>query len=91
MKKDYYHSNPYAVYSGGDYRLQIIRNTLNTTGSKILIIRNSYACVVTPFLAIHAGELHVIDDREGDYPNGDKIILKGYIEELRPEYVVVLK
>lgn len=49
MKKDYYKINTYATYSGGDFRLQIMRNNLNKKGKKILLIRDSFACVVAPF------------------------------------------
>lgn len=49
MKKDYYKINTYATYSGGDFRLQIMRNNLNKKGKKILLIRDSFTCVVAPF------------------------------------------
>ena len=91
MDKNYYGENPYTTYSGGDYRLQIIRNKLLPDGPRIAVVRSSYACVVTPFLALQAGELHVIDDREGDYPPGDPVDLGSYFQDIQPDYVIVIK
>ncbi len=91
LEKDYYEVNTYAAYSGGDFRLQKITNCRNADGEKILIIRQSYGCVVTPFLALQAKELHVTDDRDGTYPEGEKINYEEYIQSVKPDYVIVLK
>lgn len=91
LEKDYYNNNTYVTYSGGDYRLQIIKNRLLPDGPRIVVVRSSFACVVTPFLALQAGELYVVDDREGDYPEGDVVDLEQLISELRPDYVIVIK
>lgn len=91
LAKDYYQSNTYAAYSGGDYRLQVYRNHLRPDGPTIAVIRSSYACVVTPFLALQAGELHNIDIREGDYPEGDIVNLEQYFREIKPDYVLVIE
>ena len=88
--KDYYHKNPYATYSGGDFRLQIFKNHLNNTGKKILVIRDSFACAVTPFLALEADTLYILDVREGDYYVGEKPSVYALIEEYSPDYVVVV-
>ena len=90
MEKDYYHKNSYATYSGGDFRLQIIKNKLNTEGKKILIVRDSYACAVVPFLSLQASEIHVVDIRPGDQYVGDRLSVYQYIEEIKPDYVLVL-
>ena len=90
LVKGYYSCNNYVTYSGGDYRLQKITNLGKEVGDTIVIIRRSFGCVVTPFLAIHAKELHVIDDREGDYPSGPRIDLDAYIQDVQPDYVIVL-
>ena len=89
-KKDWYGKNPYATYSGGDFRLQIFENSLAENDKKILVIRDSYACVVTPFLALQAKELHVVDVRNYSYYVGDKLNAYDYIEEVKPDYVIVL-
>ena len=52
-------------------------------------IRDSFACTVTPFLALQAKELHVIDVRNYSYYVGEKINVYDYIEEIQPDYVIV--
>lgn len=89
-KKDMYTTNPYATYSGGDFRMQIIRNNNNTKGKTFLVIRDSYACVVTPFLAMNAKEVHVADIRDTEGLVGDKINIEKYIKKINPDYVLVL-
>lgn len=90
MEKDYYKINPYVTYSGGDFRLQIMKNKLNLNGSKILLIRDSFACVVSPFLALQTSELHICDVRDDSHYVGDKLDMKEYIEQVQPDYVLVL-
>ena len=90
MKKDYYNVNTYATYSGGDFRLQIMKNNLNPNGKKILLIRDSYACVVAPFLSLQTSELHICDMRNYDYYVGEKLNAEKYIKKLHPDYVIVL-
>ncbi len=64
LGKDYYHKGNYATYCGGDFRLQIIKNQDNPNGKKILLIRNSFACAVAPFLSLQTSELHICDVRK---------------------------
>lgn len=90
LNGDFYKTNPYSVYSGGDFRLQIMKNNLNPQGKKILLIRDSFACVVAPFLALQTSELHICDMRDMDGMIGDKMNMKDYIKEIKPDYVVVL-
>ena len=89
-RKEYYRLNPYAAYSGGDFRLQIMKNNLNPSGKKILIIRDSFACAVAPFLSLHSSELHIVDIRNREGYVGNKIDVYEYIEEIKPDYVIVL-
>ena len=90
MKNDYYQVNTYATYSGGDFRLQIMKNNMNSNGKKILLIRDSYACVVAPFLSLQTSELHICDLRNFDYFVGKKVNVKDYINKINPNYVLVL-
>ena len=90
MEKDYYHKSPYSTYSGGDFRLQIMRNNLDTDGKKILLIRDSFACVVAPFLSLQTSELHICDMRDYQWYVGDKLNMEEYIREINPDYVLVL-
>lgn len=88
--KDYYAKNPYAAYCGGDFRLQIVKNELNPDGDKILLIRDSYACAVAPFLSLNASELHITDIRDFGHFVGEKMDMYKYIEKIKPDYVIVL-
>ncbi len=88
--KDYYGRNPYATYSGGDFQLQIIKNHLNPEGKKIIMIRDSMACVVTPFLSLNASELHILDMRDFANVSGERINVYDYINQEKPDYVIVL-
>ncbi len=90
MEKDYYKSNTYATYSGGDFRLQIMYNNLNPKGKKILMIRDSFSCVVAPFLSLQTSELHICDMRDFEYYVGDKLNAEEYIKQIAPDYVIVL-
>lgn len=90
LKKDYYLQNTYATYGGGDFRLQVIKNNLNPNGKKIVIIRDSFACVVTPFLSLQTSELHVCDMRNMEGLIGDKLNMNEYLKKEKPDYVIVL-
>lgn len=67
-EKDYYNGNPYTYYGGGDYDLLTIENHSNPNGPVILMVRDSMACAVTPFLASGCSTLIQVDTRyfEGD-------------------------
>ncbi len=89
-KRDLYTLNPYASYSGGDFREQIIENNLKDDGKKILLIRDSFGCAVSPFMSLGVSSLHVVDVRDGQYYIGEKLNVFEYIKEINPDYVVVL-
>lgn len=90
LEKSYYGKNPYAAYSGADFHLQIMKNNMLSDGHRILLIRDSFACVVAPFLSLQAKELDVCDMREGDFVYGQRLVLKNFITETKPDYVIVL-
>ena len=90
LEKNYHHTSLYATYGGGDFRLQIIKNNLNPDGKKILIIRDSFASVVTPFLSQQTSELHICDLRDFSGMIGDKINVEEYIKDTKPDYVLIL-
>lgn len=83
-EKEYFERNTYAVYTGGDYKATEHTNfALND--KKILLIRDSYSCVVTPFLSLAAcKELRTIDPR---YFDGS---IQDYIAEFQPDIVLLL-
>ncbi len=87
-EKNLYNKSPYATYCDGDCRLQIIKNHLKLDGKKIVIVRDSFACVVTPYLSLQTNELHCCDMR--DFISGEKINMAEYISETSPDYVIVI-
>ena len=81
---DYFTMNTFITYSGGDYPLSVCKNNL-IAGKKILVLRDSYSCVVTPFLSLAAcNELHIID------PRLYKDSITGYIKDINPDIVLML-
>lgn len=84
-KKDYFKANPYAMYIGGDYSLNIIKNNLSQNDKKVLLIRDSFGCAFTPFLSLICSELDTVDFRY--YKQGSII---DYIEESKPDIVIAL-
>lgn len=88
---DYYKMSPYYVYCGRDSRYQRFINKYNPKGSKILIIRDSYSIVVTPFLSMQASEVHSFDIRNRNKLDKEgKVDIMQKIEEIKPDYVLVL-
>ena len=82
--------NPYAVYSGGDFAEQIITNKNATNDKKIVIVRDSYACTVTPFLALNVKEIRILDIRNGMHGKACIKSVSEYIKTNNPDYAMVL-
>ena len=83
-EKDFYDGNPYTYYAGGDYPFAKITNYYNPQGPKVMLIRDSYACAITPYLALSCSELTTVDPR---YFTGD---LLSYVDREKPDVVVML-
>ena len=73
----------YAYFLGGNQPLCIIKNP-DAAGGKLLVIRDSYADSLAPFLAEEFQEVHLYDLR---YNN---VSLKKYVEENEIDQVLVL-
>lgn len=82
--KDYFGGNPYTLYAGGDYALASMVNHLNPGGKRVLLIRDSFACTLSPFLALQCGELMTMDLR---YFQGD---FAATLDSLAPDLVLVM-
>lgn len=89
--KDCYNQWMYAIYNGGDFSLQIVENQIESQyDKKVLIIRDSFACTVTPFLSLTTGSVYIVDLRESVI-NSERIpSVSKYIDEIQPDYVIVL-
>lgn len=57
-----YPEQAYAVFLGGDYEKSVITTDANN-GKNLLIIKDSYANTMVPFLTTHFEEIHIIDPR----------------------------
>ena len=83
-ERDWFGGNPYTLYAGGDYPMGRIVDHENEDGPRIMLLRDSYACVLTPFLALDCSELITIDLR---YFQDD---LLTYVDWLEPDLVMVM-
>ncbi|MDO4218938.1 MAG: DHHW family protein [Synergistaceae bacterium] len=82
--KDYYNKNPYSAYCYGLRGYIHIENLLADNEKKILLIRESFANVVAPFLATQCKELDILDLRIFDGS------VRSFIKEHKPDIVIVL-
>lgn len=83
-QRDLFGGNPYTYYSGGDYPLATMTNHNYPEGPRILVIRESFACTLAPFLALSSGQVITVDLR---YFEGD---LMETIQTLQPDLVITL-
>ena len=65
-EQDWFNGNPYTYYAGGDYPLATITNHNNPDGPRIVMLRDSFACALAPFLSLSCSELITIDLRHFD-------------------------
>lgn len=82
-----YDTNPYVIYSGGDFLLARAKNENNPDGKRILILRDSFGCTLTPFLSLLTSETIAMDGRMF---SGDQDEMLDYIHWLEPDLVIVL-
>lgn len=62
-RRDWFGANPYTYYAGGDYPQASIVNHNYPEGPRVLLLRDSFACALTPFLSLSCAELITIDLR----------------------------
>lgn len=84
-RKDFYTMNPYAMYGYGDMEVLRMENLLlPETEKKILIVKDSFSDTMGPMLATGVRNITMIDLRHF------KGSLRSYIEENRPDAVIVM-
>ena len=84
-RKDFYGSNPYAAYNYADCSLIRIENFApEATDIKILVVKDSFANSVTPFLSLCVKQMDIID------PRWFKGSIRSYVQETRPDFVLVI-
>lgn len=81
---DLFNASPYSYFAGGDLGKATITNRNNPDGPRVVMLRDSFACAITPFLALQCGELTTIDLRA--YEGED---LVGDIAQMDPDFVLV--
>ena len=54
---------PFSVFLGGDQPLVVITNTQASSDRNLLVVKDSYANPLIPYLVSHYREVHVIDPR----------------------------
>lgn len=85
-----YQSWLYSTYSDGDNAVQVIENELKEEGKTILVVRDSFAGVVTPFLSLECKSLHVLDLRT-DVTGTERVeSVSEYAKEIQPDYIIIL-
>lgn len=78
----------YSVNLDGDFGRLKITNHLDTSGKKVLIIKDSFANPVITFLAPNVAEIEVVDLRLIANETGES--LREVIEEVNPDTVIML-
>lgn len=88
---DIYDSWVYSTYSDGDNATQIISNRKADENAKtILVIRDSFAGVVTPYLSLECKQLHILDLREM-VTNTERVeSVSDYANKINPDYIIIL-
>lgn len=85
VPKDYYNKSPYAAYNYGDRAVIRIENQDdNLPEKKVLVIHDSFADSVIPFMALGIKNMESIDLR---YFTGS---LENYIDTSKPDLVIVM-
>jgi len=85
LNKNYiYNSNQYAAYGYGNTAIIEIENLKSENDNRLLVIKDSFANVVVPYLSLEIGSTSIIDLR---YFDGS---LKSYIDEYKPDTILML-
>lgn len=84
LQRDYYKKNPFVSYLGNDYHMVKIENKMPVSDKRFLVIKDSYANALVPYLAMVAKEIIMIDPRL--YHSS----IKDYIEDYNPDAVILI-
>lgn len=82
-KKSDFVNNSYSTYIGKEYAISVLRNNLKKDGPRILLIRDSFSCVIQPFIGLDASEVIAIDLRRC------KESVKSICEQYDPDVVLL--
>lgn len=84
-RRDYFGKDPYSVYAGTDYPLNIITNQTTSSRKKIVLIKDSFFRPLSLFLAMDCEKIYIVDLRR--YNN--KFSLLAFIKAIKPDIVLV--
>jgi hypothetical protein len=76
-------NNSYSTYIGKEYAVSVLTNNKNKKGPRILLVRDSFSCVIQPFIGLDASEVIAIDMRRC------KKSVKKICEQYDPDIVVL--
>ena len=82
-KRSDFINNSYSTYIGKEYAASELINNLNKDGPRILLIRDSFSCVIQPFIALDASDVIAIDLRRY------KKSIKAACEKYDPDIVIL--
>ncbi len=82
-KRSDFVNNSYSTYIGKEYAISVLKNNLNKNGPRILLIRDSFSCVIQPFIGLDASEVIAIDLRRC------KSSVKEICEQYDPDIVLL--
>ena len=82
--KNPYDDSPYSAYGYGDHALIDVKNNNINSGDNILILKDSFANVVTPYLSLGTSHIFEVDKR---YFNGS---IKDFIKKNDVNKVIIL-
>lgn len=63
QKRDYFQTNCYAAYIGGDFKINRVVNHTADNDTKVLLVRDSFSCALQPFLCMNYAEVTAVDLR----------------------------
>ncbi|MDO4572030.1 MAG: hypothetical protein Q4C13_01575 [Clostridia bacterium] len=84
-ERNYFNLSPYSAYTGGDFPLALQRNLAGDTGRRLLLVRDSFACAIQPYLTFSFDEVDVVDLRYAE-----DFSLYAYVEETQPDMLLFL-
>ena len=84
-EKGFYKKYPYSAFCFGDNPLTYFQNDNAPNNKKLLIVKDSFALSVVPYLSLQFAQIDMIDLRW--YQD---MTLKEYIAENTPDYVLIL-
>ena len=88
LLKNYYEINNLSTYLGYITPLARIHNNLTTNNSKIMFIKDSFICVVAPFLSCITNEIVLVEKRVTQCHFDGSI--KKLIKKEKPNIVLIL-